>query len=1011
MHDDRKLIEDRLRRVEAERLPAALHRPTGVELNIEAWHAPGEPVPFAEAVEQEYAPFAIGEAWGRPWGTSWFHVTGTVPRGFKGRRLELVVDLGYTGGPGFTCEGLVHNPDGNTVKGVHPMNRSVPLRDGQTKIDFWIEAAANPDVSAGGFTRPTHLGAWDTAGDEPAFTLRQLEVLELDEDVYHLTRDLEVIGQLMVELPAEGARRWELTAAVSDALDVLDPNDVSGTAAVAREKLAGVLASPANASAHRIAAVGHAHIDSAWLWPLRETVRKVARTVSNVVNLSEEHPDLVFAFSSAQQHAWIKEHHPKVWRKLKKAVSDGVIVPVGGMWVESDTNMVGAEAMCRQFVHGKRFFLDEYGIETDEVWLPDSFGYAAGLPQIVQQSATTYFLTQKISWNQVNKFPHHTFWWEGIDGTRVFTHFPSADTYNSDVLGRELAHAARNCQDKAGGNRSLLPFGFGDGGGGPTREMVERIRRTGNLEGSSAVQLGRPDDFFVAAHEEFGDQAQVWSGELYLEMHRGTYTSQARTKQGNRRSEHLLREAEIWCTTAAVRAGARYPYEDLDRLWKRVLLHQFHDILPGSSIAWVHREAEAAYAEIAKELEELITEAIAALAGDGRTKLIFNAAGHERHGIPALGARKAKSGGKIKTGHSARGWTISNGMVTVKINNSGVLTSVVDHASDDDEFDREVLAGPSNLLQLHIDTPNQWDAWDVDSFYRHNVTDVTEVESITEIDNGVRVARTVGESTIVQTITLEPGAEQVDFAIDVDWHERETMLKAGFLLDIHADRSAAETQFGHVFRPTHTNTSWDAAKFEICAHRYLHLGEEGYGVALVNDSTYGHDVRRVDTDAGTATEARLSLLRSPRFPDPDADQGEHQMRYALVVGAGLTDAVRQGLAINVPERTVTGSGDPVAPLVSIDNDDIVVSAVKLADDGSGDVVVRVHQATGARSWGRLDLGFNAKDVVATDLLERPIGGRKPGASPLTEGPKVAVRHGGVDLELRPFQMITLRFER
>ncbi|MDN5726012.1 MAG: glycosyl hydrolase-related protein, partial [Propionibacteriales bacterium] len=539
----------------------------------------------------------------------------------------------------------------------------------------------------------------------------------------------------------------------------------------------------------------------------------------------------------------------------------------------------------------------------------------------------------------------------------------------------------------------------------------ERVRRTADLEGSSAVQISRPDDFFAAAHDEFADRAEVWSGELYLEMHRGTYTSQARTKQGNRRSEHLLREAEVWCTTAAVQTGARYPYEDLDRLWKRVLLHQFHDILPGSSIAWVHREAEQAYVEIAEELEGLITTAQTALAGTGKVPVVFNAAGHERHGVPALGARRAKDAGKVKTSHAAKGWTISNGLVTAKINNSGVLTSVVDHAADDDEADREVLAGPGNLLQLHIDTPNQWDAWDVDKFYRHTVSDVTAVDQITEIDNGIKITRTVGDSTLEQTVTLEPGAEQVDFSIDVDWHDRETMLKAGFLLDVHAERSAAETQFGHVFRPTHTNTSWDAAKFEICAQRYLHLAEEGYGVALVNDSTYGHDVTRVEAANGLATEARLSLLRAPLFPDPDADQGRHQMRYSLVVGADLGAAVRQGMAINLPERIVTGSGDSVAPLVSVDNDDIVVSAVKQADDESGDIVVRLYQATGARSRGRLDLGFSAKEVRATDLLERPIGGRGANASSLTEGPSVALRHGGVDLELRPFQMITLRFER
>jgi len=1015
MHDDRQQTEQRLQRILTRRLPEALYRPTGVELEITAWHAPGEPVPAGEAIRQEYEPFAVGERWGRAWSTSWFHVTGVVPRSFKGRRLELVVDLGYQGGPGFTCEGLVHLSDGTPVKGVHPENRYVPLRDGQTKIDFYIEAAANPDVMATNF-EPTRVGDWDSAGDEPIYTLGQVEVLELDEDVYGLIRDLEVAGELAEALPVEGARRWQLTAAIGQTLDALDLQDLSGTAARARKVLAPALALPAAASAHRITAVGHAHIDSAWLWPLRETVRKVGRTVNNVVALAEEHPDLVFAFSSAQQHAWIKEHHPKVWRKLKQAVADGVIVPVGGMWVESDTNMVGAEAMVRQFVKGKRFFLDEYGVETDEVWLPDSFGYSGALPQIVEQTGTTFFLTQKISWNRVNKFPHHTFWWEGIDGTRVFTHFPSADTYNGMITGGELAHAASNYADKAGNNRSLLPFGYGDGGGGPTREMVERIRRTENLEGSAAVAMGTPAEFFATAREELGDRAGVWSGELYLELHRATLTSQHKTKQGNRRNEHLLREAELWCATAAVRTRAAYPYQDLDRLWKTVLLLQFHDILPGTSIHWVHREAEAMHAEVSAELEQLISTAVTALAGEGTTPVTFNAAVTERTAVPALGAAAARDLGRVKVTKAGKGFVLSNGLVTARVDRRGVLTSVVDHAGEDGETDREVLAGPSNLLQLHSDLPVIWDAWDVDSYYRNNVTDLTAVDSITALDNGVEIRRSFGNSTMVQTITLEPGTDRVDFAVDVDWHERETFLKAGFTLDLAADRSAAETQFGHVFRPTHVNTSWDAAKFEVCAHRYLQLAEEGYGVALVNDSTYGHDVRRVDVGASIATEARLSLLRAPRFPDPETDQGQQSLRYALVVGADAVKAVQEGYAINLPPRVVAGSGEPVAPIVTSENPEIVVSAVKLAEDESGDVIVRVYQATGARSHGSLHLGFPAKDVAVTDLLERPVGAKGTDASPVPADSRLGrvsaeLRHGAVELELRPFQVVTLRFTR
>ncbi|MGI8769227.1 MAG: alpha-mannosidase [Propionibacteriaceae bacterium] len=1005
MHDDRAEIEQRLQRMLTNRILPELYSGLDAPLKVEVWHAPGEPVDFATAVKSKFRSCGLGEKWGRAWGTSWFHFTGKMPNGHRKDDLEVVLDLGFSGGPGFTAEGTVWLPDGSTVKGLHPRQRYLKLKPGQTRIDFYVEAAANPDVFEHG-TQPTEVGDWDTAGDELLYELRQAEVMVRNAEVAALVADLEVLGQLMAELPTSEARRWEIAKSVSRALDCIDVANVVGTAAAARKELTATLSQPANASAHRITAVGHAHIDSAWLWPLRETVRKVARTVSNVCTLAEDYPDLTFAFSSAQQHAWIKEYYPKVFNRLKQAVVDGVIIPVGGMWVESDTNMVGAEAMCRQFVHGKRFFLDNYGIETDEVWLPDSFGYAAGMPQIVRQSNTSYFLTQKISWSETNKFPHHTFWWEGIDGTRVLTHFPSADTYNSDVSGRELAHASRNYQDKGGPNSSLLPFGFGDGGGGPTREMVERLKRVGDLEGSAKATMGRPDAFFSTAEAEYPD-APVWSGELYLELHRGTLTSQAKTKQGNRRSESLLREAELWSTAATVQRGARYPYADLDRIWKRVLLHQFHDILPGSSIHWVHREAEQAYAEIADELIQLVDRAQLSLAGKGKRAVTFNAAGSMRAGVPALSAGFAHVPGKVKVGRSGRGWQISNGLVTAKINSNGLITSVLDHAADDAESDREVLAGPSNLLQLHPDLPRRWDAWDVDSYYRNRVTDLDMVDEITEVPDGIAVTRSFGSSTVVQTLTLTPGEERVDCTVDVDWHEREKFLKAAFLLDVQAERSAAETQFGHLYRPTHTNTSWESAKFEVVAHRYLHLAEEGYGVALVNDSTYGHDVSRVSLDQGVATQARLSLLRAPRFPDPETDQGRHVLRYALVVGASLADAAAEGIKINIPARTVMGGRD-VDALVTVDNPEVVISAVKMADDESGDVIVRAYQATGARSLAELGLGFDAKKVTVVDLLERPLNADVAAGYGTN---KIKIEHGVVQLALRPFQLVTLRLSR
>ncbi|MEU9252017.1 glycoside hydrolase family 38 C-terminal domain-containing protein [Streptomyces sp. NPDC048270] len=1006
MHDDRSITEHRLRRVLKERIKPAVHsRP--VPLTLARWEAPDEPVPVAEGLAAGYEPCAIGAAWGPAWGTTWFKVTGSVPADWAGRTVEAVLDLGFDRMmPGFQCEGLVHRADGSEVKALNPYNDWVRVADraqGGERVEWYVEAASNPVLVE---HTATYEGDRLTSGDRPLYRLARMDLAVFETEVWELVQDLEVLHDLMTQLDTEDARRYAILRAVDAALDAVDLGDVPGTAAAARACLTGVLAAPAHASAHRISAVGHSHIDSAWLWPLRETVRKVARTSSNVVNLMDEHPEFVFAMSQAQQLDWIKTYRPELFERIKKKIADGQFVPVGGMWVESDTNMVGGEAMARQFLYGKKFFLDEFGIETRNVWLPDSFGYTAAMPQIVRLSGSTWFLTQKICWSQVNKFPHHTFWWEGIDGTRVFTHFPPVDTYNSDLGGAQLAHAARNYQEKGRGSRSLVPFGWGDGGGGPTREHLARAQRQRNLEGSPRVEVERPDAFFEKAHAEYPD-APVWAGELYLELHRGTYTSQAKTKQGNRHSESLLREAELWAATAAVRAaGYAYPYEDLERIWKTVLLHQFHDILPGSSIAWVHREARQTYRTVRAELEGITLAAQTALAGEGGQALVFNCAPHARRGVPAGGAGVPAEAGQPVTVEERHGGghVLANGRLLVEIDGRGLVVSAYDL-----EADREAVApgGAANLLQIHPDFPNMWDAWDIDAFYRNKVTDLVALDAMEVAESGpsaatVRITRSFGSSTAVQSLTLRSGAKTLDIVTDVDWHETEKFLKAAFPLDVKAERTASETQFGHVYRATHTNTSWEAAKFEICAHRWIHAQEPGWGAALLNESTYGYDVTRdVRADGGQTTTIRLSLLRAPRYPDPETDQGAHTLRFSLAPGAEIGDAVREGHALNLPERVVSGAG-PVAPLLAVDNDAVVVEAVKLAEDRGGDVIVRLYESRGGRAKAVLAAGFPVAEAVESDLLERPLAGSAVGAP---------TPDGAVALTLRPFQILTVRLRR
>jgi alpha-mannosidase len=1029
MHDDRTAVERRVKRIFDERIWPALYA-RSAPLSVEAWHVPGEPVPVADALAATYEPFAVGQPWGPAWSTTWFRLSGRVPQDWAGLAVEAVVDLGFGGGgTGFQVEGLAYDGHGSPVKGLHPRNHYVPLTtraEGGEAVDLLVEAAANPRI---GLSRPTPLGDPATAGTDPLYRLNRAELAVLDEEVWHLALDLEVLDGLMRSLPLDEPRRHEILRALERAVDVLDPDDVGRTAGAARARLVDVLAAPAHASAHTLYAVGHSHIDSAWLWPLRETRRKAARTFAGAVDLARHYPELVFACSQAQQYAWVKEEQPELFERIRAAVKTGSWVPVGSMWVEADGNMPGGEAMARQLLHGKRFFLEELGVETEEIWLPDSFGYSAAFPQLARLASARWFLTQKMSWNETDRMPHHTFWWEGIDGTRVFTHFPPVDTYSSELAPSELAYAVRNYAEKGRGTVSLVPFGYGDGGGGPTREMLERARRLRDLEGAPRVRIETPRAFIEKAYDEYPD-APVWAGELYLERHRATLTTQARTKAGNRRSEHLLREAELWAATAAVARGHEYPYDELDALWKSVLLLQFHDILAGSSIAWVHREAEETYEQVRHGLEEIVARALAACEGPGPGPRVLNAAPMERREVVTAGPGVLGGGQELSDGRAAA-WVgvgplaagrletglpddvapvtvsvegadtvLDNALLRVRVDRDGLLASVLDLAAG-----REVLAPGQrgNLLQLHPDLPGELDAWEIDRHYLDRHTDLVQADSVSVLDEGpflarVEVRRTFGASRVTQTYTLAAGSKRVDVDTYVDWHESDKMLKAAFPLDVHAEWSSAEIQFGHVKRPTHTNTSWDQARFEICAHRWLHVGEPGYGVAVANRSTYGHDVSRREREGGgSTTTVRLSLLRAPHSPDPHTDQGRHRLSYSLVAGADIRDAVDAGYALNLPLRVV-GSFDAPAPMVEVDGPSVRVEAVKLADDRSGDVVVRLYESEGRRAPTRVRPGFDCASVATVDLLERP----------LTEE---ALGGGGVRLVLRPFEIRTLRLAR
>lgn len=1035
MHDRRALIEGRVRRLLADRVrPAATTTLGPLEV---ARAVPGhEPATAQQARHAAFQPIEVGEAWAsQPWSTTWLRVRAQAPGQVHGRRLEAILDLGWAGGPGFAAEALGYAADGTVCKGLHPGSDWLPVHpDPDGTIEVYVEAAANPTLQ---LNVPTHLGDRPDAGTartgqpepgaEIGFRLRRAELVVVEEPVRDLVADLVALDGLAATLPDDSPRAWQVLRALGGALDALDLNDIPGTAAAARAVLAPVLQAPAAASAHRITAVGHAHIDTAWLWPMRETRRKVARTVANVLALIEDPAaaGFVFALPAAAHCAWLEQDHPQLFQQLQAAVAAGHVAPVGGMWVEPDANLTGAESVCRQLVLGSRFFRERFGVRCTQLWLPDSFGYSAALPQLAVLAGMPAMLTQKVSWNDTNRFPHHSFWWEGLDGTRVLTHFPPVDSYNSDLSGAQLAHAAGTFADQGRSNCSLVPFGYGDGGGGPTREMLAQAARVADLDGSPRVRLGSPTEFFATLHEQLAADPDpaVWVGELYLEKHRGTFTNQARTKAGNRRCEALLHEAELWSTTAAVRGLLDYPYQQLQQLWEQVLLGQFHDVLPGSSIAWVHDEIEEVHSTVAADLEELVARALGALleVGDPEPEPPRWALAHPApwvsEGLPmgasVVGGAPPQPVTAVATGNQA---VLDNGLLRVVVDARGLITSFVDERAG-----RELIppGQAGAVLHLHQDLPNEWDGWDLERHHLGSLREVTEVADVelTTDPDGVavlRVHRRFGASRAVQTLALAPRSRVLRVGVEVDWHETDTLLKLAWPVDVHTDHARFETQFGHVRRHTHENTAWDHARFEVPAHRWLHVGEPGYGVAIANERTYGWDVRRAARPGGGSFSiVRASLLRGARFPDPRADAGVHRFGFLVQPGAGVADAIRLGYAATLPPRRIPlsdGASRGFDPLVRVAGP-VVLETVKLAEDRSGDVVLRLYEPLGDQARAHLHTSFQIASAHLTDLHEDPLAESDPSVRAALPEPAADTGAGvgrRLAIRLRPFQVLTLR---
>ncbi|OME80682.1 alpha-mannosidase [Paenibacillus sp. FSL A5-0031] len=1008
-----------------DRLKEQIYKPL-TDLKVTAW-VTEEPVSYEDRESGRKIELAAGDRWGNLWDCAWFHFSGKVPQEAKGSKIVLLIDVNgelcLVDEEGTPTQGLTNiNSEFDYSLGL-PGKRVVHISEsaqGDEEIDLWGDAGCN-----------------DLFGRFRSGTLKEAQVAICHENIHQLYYDAEVLLETADRLPEGSARRARILQSLYEAshiLTSLSEERVAKASKLLREQLD----KRGGDSVLTISAVGHAHMDLAWLWPIRETIRKGARTFSTVLRMMERYPDYIFGASQPQLYDWMKIHYPKLYASIKERVQEGRWELQGAMWVESDTNVPSGEALIRQILYGKRYFQAEFGQEMKSLWMPDVFGYTASLPQILKKSGVDYMMTQKLSWSIYNRHPHHTFHWEGIDCSRVLTHMPPEDTYNSPAAPRSIVKAENEYMDKNVSENCLMLFGIGDGGGGPGEEHLERLQREKNLLGLSPVVQEHSSQFFEKLAVG-SDRYQVWSGELYLERHQGTLTSQARNKRYNRKLEKALRELEYAAVLAERTKGKPYPAQELETIWKEVLLYQFHDILPGSSIKRVYDESLERYAILLDRVEQLISEAYEAVAqsvtAEKGSEVIFNSLSWDREEwienngtwqrvrIPAMGYAVANGSLALaETAAAEAGIAAARTQEKTAANNlfPDMRSSAIDRIMENDllsvtfaedftiisiidkELGREIIphGQKANELSLYHD---EGDAWDIKQDYRLSGGVPLEPSESSAFQDGPTVGLLLvyrfGQSTMTQKVILTQGSRRIDFVTDVDWKESAKMLRTSFPVNIRSDSASCEIQFGYLKRPTHRNTLWDYAKDEICAHQWIDLSESDYGVALLNDCKYGHRAWQNVLD--------LNLLRSTSYPDPEADQAEHQFTYSLYPHKGdhvQAEVYKRGYELNVPLRSVSMPASDEAQYLpaaksffSVDHSNVMVETVKQAEDGD-DLIIRLYETAGTHLKAKLIAAMNEADAWLTDLMETPID-------------RIHAEEGAYHLAFTPFEIKTIRLAR
>ncbi|MFC1614260.1 alpha-mannosidase [Gemmatimonadota bacterium] len=969
----------------------------------------------------------------------------------------------------FDPEALVvlYLPLGEAGDFIHP--EALVYLDGKplTSCDRFHQEVLLPRKVCDGKTHQLTLhgwtgrGEWDNARQAEQLFMQECEIVQVDQATRDFLATARVALGIAQSVNQDDPAGPRLLNALDEAFLRLDTTEPLGGAKFydsvpkAHQVLRQGLEAAGPPMSVDIAAVGHAHIDVAWLWTLGQTRRKCGRTFYNVISLMERYSEFIFAQSQPQLYDYVRRDYPDLFESIKKKVAAGQWEALGGMWVEADCNVSGPESLARQLILGRSFYAEHFGPGADSpvLWLPDVFGYAWNLPQLIKQAGLDYFFTVKIGWNRFNRLPYDSFWWQGLDGTRVLTHFSTtpepqghwASTYNAVVEPSQAIGTWRNFQQKEIPQDLLMVYGYGDGGGGPTRQMLENIREMGSLSGSPRMKTTRVADFYKKLESDHGDKLPVWHGELYLEFHQGTYTTQARNKLANRRSEFMLHDAEFLASLASlVDSGYDYSHKNFRRAWELVCLNQFHDIIPGSSIATVYEESLTQYAEVEdichaerqRALEVIAAQCAAGVlvvnptsfAGSGLTLLPESQDGPPQLASEAGGktitVQQVENGWLLDTGtlapYSVTGFrrtgqepavqdtglsvsptALENIFLRVEFNSAGDITSIYDKKNA-----RQVLTPDSlaNQFQAFEDRPvDEWDAWELENSYEEKMWLAEPASKIEVTEEGplratVRVERKIMGSPYVQTFSLDYNSPRLDIGTTIEWRERHVVLKAAFPVEVFSPTATYEIQWGNVERPTHRNTSWDWARFEVCAQKWVDLSEGGYGVSLLNDCKYGHDVRD--------NVVRVTLLRGPTVPDPEADKGTHRFSYSLLPHAGGWDiaTVAAAYQLNDPpivylnetssKNSLPEAGSLLAGLVSTDNGNVIVETIKRGEDGNS-IVVRLYEYRRSRGRVTLKTGFPVAEAWRTDLLEN-------GTERLQVGPD------GVGFDIKPYEIVTIK---